>query len=155
MKKQTSARTDGIIFAFRHRYKNGLGTLLQLPLICSLLCLLIAPTTTCARPSMVESGFQLLYEARFKEARSNFLGWEKANPEDPLGHAWEAASYLFEEFYRQGVLTSGFFVDDKRFFRGISGKPDDMRRAGFFRAIRMAQNLATRQLARNTRDADA
>ncbi len=63
-------------------------------------------------PPGVESGFHLLYEIRFPEARSEFLAWEKANPQDPLGHAWEAASYLFEELYHHDVLTSEFFLDD-------------------------------------------
>jgi hypothetical protein len=53
-------------------------------------------------PPGVESGFRLLYEISFAEARSEFLAWEKANPQDPLGHAWEAASYLFfEELTRE------------------------------------------------------
>src|SRR5262245_7807383 len=59
-------------------------------------------STRAAAPPAVEDGFRLLYETRFQEARSRFLVWEKVNPEDPLGHAWEAASYLFEEFYQQG-----------------------------------------------------
>jgi tetratricopeptide (TPR) repeat protein len=105
--------------------------------------------------TLVRSGFKLLYEARFKDARSNFLASESFNPKDPLGHAWEAASYLFEEFYRQGILTSAFFVDDKRFFQGISGKPNEIRRAGFLGAIKTAQNLASRRLAINPRDPDA
>lgn len=66
-----------------------------------------------AGPPVVENGFHLLYETRFEEARLRFRAWEKTNPQDPLGHAWEGASYLFKEFYQQGVLSSQFFLDDK------------------------------------------
>ena len=55
----------------------------------------------------------MLYETRFDEARSRFLNWEKENPRNPLGQAWEAASYLFEEFYQQGVLSSQLFWTTK------------------------------------------
>ena len=47
----------------------------------------------------------------------------------------EAASYLFEEFYRQGVMTSEFFLDDKKFLRGIEGKPDPERMKNFRRRV--------------------
>jgi len=67
------------------------------------------------RASELDAGFHFLYELKFEEARNQFEAWQKSHPEDPLGSASEAASYLFEECYRQGVLTSEFFVDDKRF----------------------------------------
>jgi hypothetical protein len=108
-----------------------------------------------APPPPLEAGFRLLYELRFKEARSQFLAWEAAHPEDPLGHAWEAASYLFEEFYHHGVLTSNFFLDDKRFFGGVRGKPNDECRAGFLAGERAAQDLAKRRLKTNPTDAEA
>jgi hypothetical protein len=152
---ESSARAGSIISARRHLRKNGVAALLRLPLWCALLFLLITPAIAPANPPIVESGFQLLYETQFKDARSDFLAWEKASPEDPLGYAWEAASYLFEEFYRQGVLTSAFFTDDERFFQGIPGKPDNARRTGFLRAIQTSQDLAKRRLARDPKDAQA
>jgi hypothetical protein len=115
----------------------------------------IAPAVGLAKPPIIESGFHLLYETRFDEARAKFQAWESVNPESPLGHAFEAASYLFEEFYRQGVLTSDFFLNDGKFLQGISGKPDPVRRAQFMGAIETAQTLAKRHLAENSRDADA
>jgi hypothetical protein len=106
-------------------------------------------------PWEIESGFRLLYETKFEEARLNFIEWEKANPQDPLGHAWEAASYLFEEFYQQGVLTSEFFLDDRRFLEGAAGKPNGPYRVAFFAATTTAQDLATRRLRANPKDAEA
>src|SRR6266849_9930270 len=67
----------------------------------------------------IEAGFHLLYELKFPEARAKFASWEKLHPEDPLGSVSEAAGYLFEEFYQQGVLTSDFFLNDKRMLGGL------------------------------------
>ena len=44
----------------------------------------------------------------------------------------EAASYLFEECYQQGVLTSEFFLDDSRFLGNDPLKPNQALRAAFF-----------------------
>lgn len=106
-------------------------------------------------PPGVVSGFRLLYEMRFEEARSGFQAWEKVNPQDPLGHAWEAASYLFEEFYDHGVLTSEFFLDDRKLLGGVEGKPNDEYRAGFLAASNSAQELAKQRLAVYPKDPDA
>jgi len=48
----------------------------------------------------------------------------------------------FEECYRQGVLTSEFFLDNKRFLGKIPLKPDPELRAAFFAADKQAQDLA-------------
>lgn len=106
-------------------------------------------------PPGIEAGFRLLYETRFEEARAQFLAYEKNNPEDPLGHAWEAASYLFEEFFRQGVFSSKFFLEDKKLLEGVEGKPNGEFRRAFFTANMTAQNLARRLLAVNPSDPQA
>src|ERR1700746_1542215 len=72
----------------------------------------------------LDAGFHLLYELKPAEARAQSGAWQKSHPQDPLGYASEAASYLFEECYRQGVLTSEFFLDDKRFLGKVPLKPD-------------------------------
>src|SRR5215471_14520054 len=112
------------------------------------------PAGGAERPE-IDAGFHLLYELKFREARTQFAAWEKAHPDDPLGAASEAASYLFEEFYRQGILTSEFFLDDKRLLGGIKGKANPERSAAFDRANRRAQELARRRLQSNPKDADA
>ena len=58
----------------------------------------------------LDSGFHLLYELKPEQARAQFAIWQAAHPEDPMGRASDAASYLFEECFRQGVLTSGYSV---------------------------------------------
>jgi hypothetical protein len=110
---------------------------------------------TAANPPCIESGFHLLYEMRFEEGRSQIRSWEKEHPEDSLGHAWEAASYLFEVFYQQGVLTPEFFLDDKELLEGIKGKPNPEQRAAFLAANMVAQNLAKQRLAVDPNDVEA
>jgi hypothetical protein len=63
----------------------------------------------------LDAGFHLLYELKPAEARAQFEVWQKSHPEDPLARALEAAAYLIEECYQQGVLTSEFFLDNQRF----------------------------------------
>jgi hypothetical protein len=81
------------------------------------------PTEALHAPEL-DAGFRSLYQMKFDEARNQFEAWRKSHPEDPLGSVSEAASYLFEECYWQGVLTSEFFVDDKRFLGTTPLKPD-------------------------------
>jgi hypothetical protein len=112
------------------------------------------PAAAASSPA-IETGFRLLYETQFEQGRVQFLAWETVHPEDPLGHAWEAASYLFEEFYRQGVLTSEFFLNDRSFLGGVEGKPNPQGRSAFFAANMMAQSLAKKRLAANSSDVEA
>jgi tetratricopeptide (TPR) repeat protein len=103
----------------------------------------------------LEAGFHLLYELKPEEAHKQFEAWQKSHPEDPLGYASEAAAFLFEECYRQGVLTSEFFLDDKRFLGKIPLKPDLELRAAFFAADKHAQDLAQLQLKTDPDDTNA
>ena len=103
----------------------------------------------------LDAGFHLLYELKPDEARNLFEALQKSHPENPLGSAAEAAAYLFEECYRQGVLTSEFFLDDKRFLGKIPLKPDPELSAAFFAADQKAQDLAQMQLKSNPDDPNA
>jgi hypothetical protein len=106
-------------------------------------------------PTQIDAGFHLLYELEFVRARVEFSAWQRAHPQDSLGPAAEAASYLFEEFTKQGVLTSEFFLDDKRLLGGIAGKPDQALGDGFFTANRLAQAMARERLKTDAQDANA
>jgi hypothetical protein len=103
----------------------------------------------------LDAGFDLLYELKPAEARAEFAAWQGAHPEDSLGSAAEAASYLFEECYRQDVLTSEFFLDDKRFLGKMALRPNAALRAAFFAADQRAQDLARLRLKTNPDDANA
>ena len=101
------------------------------------------------------SGFHLLYSQDFQQAREKFDNWESQHPEEPFGQVAVAASYLFEELFRQGVLSSDFFLNEKRFLHGIDGKPDPGRMKSFQDALDQARKLAKDRLARNNRDPEA
>jgi hypothetical protein len=101
------------------------------------------------------SGFQLLYAQRFPEAREKFKNWEAEHPQEPFGEVAVAASYLFEEFYRQGVLTSDFFLNEEKFLNGIDGKPDPGHMAKFQEALVKTRALANKRLKQNPKDTEA
>jgi tetratricopeptide (TPR) repeat protein len=103
----------------------------------------------------LEAGFHLLYELKPEKARAQFSAWQNSHPEDALGSASEAASYLFEECYRQGVLTSEFFLDNKRFLGKIPLKPDPRLRAAFFDTDKQAQSRAQLRLNMDPDDTNA
>ena len=101
------------------------------------------------------AGFDLLYEQKFAEAREVFSSWESCNSEDPFGEVAVAASYLFEELHLQGVLTSDFFLNEKRFLHGIDGRPDPERMSHFREALARARELARERQKTNPGDGEA
>jgi hypothetical protein len=126
--------------------------------------LLLASAASLARPDEIAktpaftnvpelaSGFQALYVQNFTGAREKFAGWQARHPDEPFGQVAVAASYLFEELYRQGVLSSDFFLNEKRFLNGIEGKPDPARMKSFQEAIQLARKLARQRLEKDARD---
>ncbi|HZV89966.1 MAG TPA: hypothetical protein VFF95_20615, partial [Candidatus Binatus sp.] len=103
----------------------------------------------------LKEGFRLLYVQKYPEAREKFSAWTSEHPADPFGFVATAASYLFEEFYRQGVMTSEFFLDDKKFLRGIEGKPDPERMKNFRASLEQARKLSNGRLSKDKNDAPA
>jgi len=114
-----------------------------------------AKSPTFATVPELSAGFDLLYEQRFVEAREVFASWESRNPKQPIGPVAVAASYLFEELYREGVLTSDFFLDEKKFLHGIEGKPDSERMSHFREALAQAQQLARERQRASPNDGEA
>lgn len=105
-------------------------------------------------PAELEAGFHLLYELKPAEARAQFDAWQHSHPEDPLGPALQAANYLLQECYHQGVLTSEFFLEDKRSGKNQS-KPDPEQRSAFFAAHEKALELARARLKVAPNDVNA
>jgi hypothetical protein len=103
----------------------------------------------------LNAGFDLLYVQKFAEARQIFVGWESRNQEDPFGEVAMAASYLFEELYLQGVLTSDFFLNEKKFLHGIDGRPNPERMSHFGEALTRARELAKVRQKTNPNDGEA
>ncbi len=103
-------------------------------------------------PGLLDAGFRDLYELNFQEARSQFLAYEKARPQDPLGVAAEAASHLYEQFNAKGVFTSAFFLNDERFLKGVEGTPAENRNEPFLLANSRAREMAKALLKLNATD---
>jgi len=102
----------------------------------------------------IETAFRRMYELRFDEARSEIVSYRRTHPNDPLGAAAEAASYLFEQFNHQGVLTSAFFLDDERFLGGIQGQPDLPLSTAFLTANERARTMARERMKSKPDDPD-
>jgi hypothetical protein len=100
----------------------------------------------------LEAGYRHLYDRQFVEARDTFQKWNSQHPNEAFGYVSLAASYLFEELFIQGVLTSDYFLDDKRFLGGITGKPDPERIKNFNIEIVQARALAQQRIKKNSRD---
>jgi hypothetical protein len=103
----------------------------------------------------LEKGYRLMYEQKFPEAREVLMTWAAENPTEPFGQVSVAASYLFEEFYLQRVLTSDYFLNDKRFLGGITGTPDPARMKAFQESIAKARTLANQRMKKHPRDPEA
>ena len=112
-----------------------------------------APTIQ-ADPSakILENGYKHLYELNFQAARVDFIDYQKARPDDPLGKASEAASYLFEQFNEKGVLTSEFFLNDDKFLGGVDGTAAQNRNDKFVAANNAARAQAKARLKTNSKD---
>lgn len=106
-------------------------------------------------PAMLDTGFHKLYGLDFQGAREEFQAFQKARPNDPMGKAAEAASYLFQEFNAKGVLTSDFFLNDDKFLKGLDGDPRANANAPFLRANQAARDMAKEILKTNSRDTNA
>ena len=131
-----------------------------LPLLLSVAICGARPETRAIGPAFTKvpelaSGFHLLYTQNFAAGRERFADWESQHPDEPFGQVAVAASYLFEEFYRQDVLSSDFFLNEKKFLHGIDGQPDPQRMRNFQEAVQHARKLARQRLEKDPKDPEA
>ena len=106
-------------------------------------------------PTVLDAGFQDLYELNFKDARAQFLAYQKARPSDPMGVVAEAASHLYEQFNAKGVFTSAFFLDNDKFLNGVDGTPAENENKPFLQANDRARQMARNQLKSKPGDKQA
>lgn len=106
-------------------------------------------------PAFLSDGFQQLYSLDFQGARGQFTDYEKARPDDPMGKAAEAASYLFQELNTKGVLSSDFFLDDDKLLKGLAGDPEANANPDFVAANDQARQMARDALSTNPTDTNA
>jgi tetratricopeptide (TPR) repeat protein len=129
--------------------------LLLAPAVCFAQMASVSPGPAFTTDPEMARGFRELYAQNFSEARTTFTNWESSHPDEPFGPVAIAASYLFEELYRQRVLTSDFFLDQKRFLNGIDGKPDPARMANFRAALEKTRALSRELMKKNPKDPEA
>jgi hypothetical protein len=103
----------------------------------------------------LEAGFHDLYELNFQRARAEFLTYQQSQPQDPLGIAAEAASYLYEQFNEKGIFSSEFFLNDQKFLNGADGSPSQNRNEAFLQANERARTMAKGQLKLDPSDTHA
>lgn len=136
------------------RHDRGLRYLLPL-----LLCggVMLGPKAAPAEPAPIslEFGYRRMYSLDFGGAQRVFAAWESERPEDPLGAVSEAASLLFSELNRLGILEAQFYVKDSSFLRRQGLHPDPSLRARFDAALAEAEARAENRIARDPHDADA
>jgi hypothetical protein len=137
--------------------------LLQFVLVAALLapCAVFAqekgnePGPAFASVPELKAAFDLMYQQKFIEARAAFEIWESRNQHEPFGEVAVASTYLYEELYRQGVLTSDFFLNEKKFLHGIDGKPDRERMNKFRGALARTRELAHERRQTDPKDPEA
>ncbi len=103
----------------------------------------------------LDAGFHDLYELNFQRARSEFVTYQKTQPQDPLGIAAEAASYLYEQFNQKGIFSSEFFLNDAKFLNGADGSPAENRNEAFLKTNEHARTMAKSQLKLDPGDTHA
>jgi hypothetical protein len=104
---------------------------------------------------LLEQGYRQMYNLEFNEAHKTFGTWQAQHPNDPLGHASNAAAYLFAEFDRLKILQSEFFVHDTSFRKMKKLNADPAVRQAFNNEIDRALQLSDQILATAPNSADA
>jgi hypothetical protein len=104
------------------------------------------PSNSNPEAAMLVVGFHQLYELNFQGARLQFLAYQSLQPQDPVGKAAEAASYLYEEFNAKGVFTSAFFLNNDRLLGGVNGTAAENRNDAFLKVNHDTREMARQQL---------
>jgi hypothetical protein len=103
-------------------------------------------------PSL-DDAFQNLYNFNFAATHQVLDQYIALHPEDPMPYAVRAATYLFFELDRLGILESEFLIDDKRIAKKDSPPtPDAAVRAQLILALDTTQARANAVLARDPND---
>ena len=105
--------------------------------------------------TLIQQGFQSMYNLDFARATQDFDAWQKLHPLDPMGPVSQAAALLFSEFHRLGVLESKLFVDDKTYEGRKKVDPDANIKAQFEQQLSHADQLSAAALAKDSNDVNA
>lgn len=103
----------------------------------------------------IDRVFDRLYNFDFDGAHAAVDRHIQARPEDPMGYAMCASTYLFFELDRLGILESEFFADDRRIIDKKKLKPDPTVKTRLFQAVEQAQSRALKILETSPNDTTA
>jgi len=109
--------------------------------------------TVAAQPG-VDTAFRRLYNFDFADSQAAARAYADKQPQDPMGHASLAVSFLFREMNRLQVFNKDMFKEEK-----ISGeqakKIGKEAKAGFESALVLGKSTAAEALRKNPRDTNA
>lgn len=100
-------------------------------------------------PSPVRRALDRLYNFNFADANRILDEQIRAEPDDSTAFAFRAASLLFQELDRLGILEGEFFADDERIAEKRKLKADPEVRRQFYEYIEGARRRARHRLATN------
>ncbi|MDQ6664907.1 MAG: hypothetical protein M3Z23_10985 [Acidobacteriota bacterium] len=119
------------------------------------LLLVLFPAGSIAANLEIDQAFNQLYNSDYAAAHSTIDRYTGQHPGDPLGYAVKAATYLYSELDRLGVLESDFFESDSRIGDKKKLRPDPRAKEEFERASQKSESLAAADLTRDAKDRNA
>ena len=113
-----------------------------------------APAAQTISPEL-DRGYNNMYNLDFAAAHSDFKAFMAAHPEDPLGPVSDAATFLFTEFDRLGILDIELFANDDRLDNRARPAANPQLRSTFNDRTQQADRLADIILSKTPNDANA
>ena len=98
-----------------------------------------------AETTLLDVGYQQMYNLQFDQAHRTFSEWQRLHPKDPMGAVSDAATYLFTEFDRLQILRLQFLVHAEHGSRDRELAPDPLLKQKFEAALNQGDELATLQ----------
>ncbi len=122
----------------------------------SLLFALSFPAMCDITNPIFDEAFHRLYSFDFPGAQALMDKYIGSQPNDPMGYTIKAATYVYSEFDRMGILETEFFESDKTISDSRHKlKPDQKAHDEFYANINKAQALAQETLDKTPNDAPA
>ncbi len=113
----------------------------------------IVPHQTCS--TLLDQGYDDMYNLSFKDAHQCFHEWESRHPTDAMGPVSDAAAYLFSEFDRLHILQSQLFVNNDTYLNRSQTTPDPAVKAEFQADLNKTSQLADSMLKQSPDDKHA
>ena len=115
----------------------------------------LAAQNAAPAPTLLDTGFNQMYNLQFDAAHRTFADYERLQPDDPMGPVSDGAAYLFAEFDRLHVLESELFVNDTKYENRDKLQPDPKVKVAFDNALARATKLADAVLATQPKNSNA